>query len=174
MNTGKRGVSPVIATVLLILIAVVLAAIILLWIRAFVGEKIQKDLGNNEPQAIENFCDKIQFSADITADSGSVNVSIENKGDVPIYGVEVRKKGAFSVKKVGQAISEMGSGVTSGDTANLCVQKIGEQGCGTFTSDLATGDTVTLAPILLGTTQNGGNFKSYTCDDKFGVDATVG
>ena len=38
----KRGLSPVIASVLLILLVLVLASIIFLWARGFIGEQIEK------------------------------------------------------------------------------------------------------------------------------------
>ena len=68
----KKGLSPVIATTLLILMAVIIALIIFLWVKAFVGEKIQKDVGSG-PEAIENFCtaDQLQFSANAVLVNGN-------------------------------------------------------------------------------------------------------
>jgi len=59
---GKKGVSPIIATVLLISIALVLALIIFLWARSFTSEQLQKF---DEP--VENACENVHFEAEADA-----------------------------------------------------------------------------------------------------------
>lgn len=156
MNKNKRALSPVIATVLLILIAVILAVIILLWARNFIKEDVQKTIGN-EPEPIQNFCDDIEFNADIYQDSGIWKVSIENMGDIPLYGVEIRKKSLTSLKVLGEATNN--AGITSGDTVELDIPT---------GSSISDNDIITLVPILLGETKE--EKKSYVCDVQYGVE----
>ena len=94
---SKRGLSPVIATVLLIAIALVLALIIFLLAINFVGEVLQKQ---GEP--IENSCSLVDFSAE--AFSSDNTISIVNNGNIPIYAIQVSEinlnKGTIEGKTV--------------------------------------------------------------------------
>ncbi len=159
MMENKKGLSPVIATTLLILMAVIIAVIIFLWVKSFLGEKIVKDLGGGE-EIIQNFCEKVGFTGDVSVSNG---VTIQNTGEVPIYGIEVKKKGLGSVKSLGVAYSG-NKGTKVGDTESLTRS----------VSGFANGDDMVLIPILLGTTTNGVE-KTYPCDSKFGIEvqATV-
>jgi len=157
MNKNKRALSPVIATVLLILIAVILAVIILLWAKNFIKEDVQKTVGN-EAEPIQNFCDDIDFSADVYNEGSEWKVSIENRGDIPLYGVEIRKKGLASVKVLGEVTDF--SGITSGDTVVL-----------TSAASITSGNNLLLVPILLGESKE--EKKSYVCDEQYGVDVTA-
>ena len=64
-KVNKRGLSPVIATVLLISIALVLAVIIFLWAKSFVGEAVSKEKYGR----IELACADIIFRAEAFATS---------------------------------------------------------------------------------------------------------
>lgn len=81
----KRGISPVVATALLLTIALVLASIIFLWARSFLGEQEQKF---DEP--VENACLDVNFQAEALA--GNQKINIVNRGNVPLYGIEVRRE----------------------------------------------------------------------------------
>lgn len=102
----KRGISPVIATMLLVSIALVLAVIIFLWARAFLTEKIQKDLGGG-PELIEHFCKDVNFEVEAFSEgagnTGKTYVRMVNRGNVPIHAAEVRMKDEKlkSIKLVG-------------------------------------------------------------------------
>src|SRR3989344_5306278 len=94
----RKGLSPVIATVLLIAIALIIALIIFLWARSFIGEKTQK-FGS----PIEDSCLKVEFVAEAISDgSGSADVSIENRGSVAMYGFEVRSNEGGELIGVGK------------------------------------------------------------------------
>jgi len=83
----KKGVSPLIATILLIGIAIVMFVIIFMWLRGMVTEQYEK-FG----QPLETVCQKVTFTA--TKDAN--NIYINNQGSVPIIGilpkVEVNKR----------------------------------------------------------------------------------
>ena len=80
---NRKALSPVIATILLVSIALVLALIIFLWAKSFVGDAIEKD-----GQAVELVCEDVNFKAE----AYGTKLYIENIGNVPLYGVEIRKK----------------------------------------------------------------------------------
>jgi len=85
----KRGISPIIATVLLVSMVIILAIIIFMWLRGFTGETITKFGDEN----IELACGKVEFDASYT--TGSLTVS---NGNVPIYRLKVKvsRDGAYS------------------------------------------------------------------------------
>ena len=151
MRFKKRGLSPVIATMLLISLAMVLAVIIFFWARSFIGESISK-----QGSAIDLLCDDVKFRADANFDSKKINV--ENIGDISIYGIEVRKEGFGEITAV--------STINGADTIT---------GGQTKTFDLPdginSGDKVLLVPTLLGEA-NGGT-KAHTCSKDYGVEVVV-
>lgn len=141
----RRGVSPVIATVLLVLISIILAGIILVWAQSFVKEKAQK---SGEP--IENSCARIIFEAEAFASTQTIH--IVNRGDVPIYGIEIRKKGLGSEIKVGLFDSDTNT-IANGETGQIDVSETGS---------ISEGDNLVIVPIVLGESSAG--TKAYTCD----------
>ncbi len=151
---SKRGLSPVIASVLLIAIALVLAMIIFIWAKSWVGENIQKDLGGG-PEAIDSFCDDIQFVAE-TEVSG--RVTLNNIGNVPIYGVEIKRKQGGSIENVGSAIFD--NGIPKGSTGRADISL----------PDVSVGEEIIITPVILGETKE--YKKPYVCE-KFGETVRV-
>lgn len=82
---SKRGISPVIATVLLIAMAIVLAAIIFLWARGFVTEQVEK---GGEP--IEGICDQVLFDAEVENSGQTIFLTVINRGNVPINSFDIK------------------------------------------------------------------------------------
>ena len=160
MLRTKKGLSPVIATTLLVLLVVIIAVIIFIWARSFFTEKAQKDLGNGL-QPIEKACEEIIFTADVAS---SNKVTIENKGNVPIIGVALRKSGFAFNKKIGTNPFELFTNsqpVKSGENNN--VQVTG--------ATLTAGDTVLVAPVIQGLIEQ--TKKNYICDDKYALSVKV-
>ncbi len=147
---GKRGLSPVIATTLLIVIGLVLVTIILLWARSWIGEKIQKDLGGGS-EAIENFCSDVEFVVEVES---SGDVSVNNIGNVPIYGMEIRKRGGGSEENLGTV--DFGNGLPKGSSKSESLSG----------ASINYGDEIIAVPVLLGETES--YKKPYTCDESFG------
>lgn len=140
----KRGLSPVIATVLLISMAVVLAGIIFVWARSFVGEVVQK---NGEP--VENSCDDILFDAE--AYGGEIHLI--NRGTVPLYGVKIFSEGGGSIEEE----DTLDSTISSGETATLPLS--------------ITGNLV-VVPVILGEGSSG-KTGTYACGEDYGVSITA-
>lgn len=149
IRRGKRGISPVVATVLLIVIALAIAAIIFVWAKAFFVEKVTK-FGSDIDQA----CGDVQFSGEISSTDGKVN--IENQGNVVLYGVKLIRVGEGSTEEVQTIIKT----ITSGQSA---------------TADLDSGilqyEEILIVPILYGEA-SGGN-QEYVCDSSLGQQVTV-
>ncbi|PIN95719.1 hypothetical protein COU56_00725 [Candidatus Pacearchaeota archaeon CG10_big_fil_rev_8_21_14_0_10_31_9] len=135
----KRGISPVIATVLLIAIVVVIAAIIFIWASNFVSEDIEK-FGSS----IKNAC------ADVDLEVSEIQpgyLNIVNRGDVPVFAINLK------VNFDGDSeISKCTGSFSPGQATILSIADSCEM----------SGEVISVIPILVGTT-NGEN-KEYACD----------
>ncbi len=144
----KRGISPVIATVLLIAMVVVIALIVFIWFRGMVGESVTK-FGKN----IKLVCDDVQFDASYS----SGKLSIVNTGNVPIF-------------KMNLKLSEPG-GHTTDEINNNDYPTWSETGLtqgGTFSETVGTSgmDKITLIPVLVGASGDG--TRTYVCGGQYG------
>lgn len=139
----KRGISPVIATVLLIAIVVVLALIIFLWARGFVKESIIKK-GEN----VELTCGKIMLEAVYIPDTGDLQVT--NIGNIPIY--------RFNAKLINQ-----------GDIENREFDEglgIGQSGV----VNVGSAEEVRVVPILLGQVKKNNAQVAFICKNEIPVE----
>lgn len=85
----KRGLSPVVASMLLILLAIVLAILIFLWSRGFFFEQVEK-FG----KPVDLLCASVSFKIDrvnATGNTGYDTLEVLNTGDINIYGFEIKK-----------------------------------------------------------------------------------
>ena len=150
----KRGVSPIIATVLLVVITIVLAGIVYIWARGFIEEGVQK---NEQP--IERSCENVKFTAGVYDESGNLKLQVNNQGQIPFYGMALKGNSPGTVT-VHEEYPD--GGIAAGDsiTANLI-------------ADQYAGETEFLiTPIIVGQDKNG-NKITYTCGDGFGVDSQI-
>ena len=155
----KRGLSPIVATVLLIALALVLAVIVYLWARSIIGESAEKN-GSD----ISNSCELTKFTVDAVMTDGGVLVNrvyIGNTGTVPIYCAEIRKSsGLGGIKKAGNF---GGDTIVAGETGEIEFD-YGAEG-------LSAGDSITVIPILLG--ESKGKHKTFVCEKDYGLDTQV-
>lgn len=148
----KRGVSPVIATVLLIAMVVVIGLIVFLWFRGFNEDAITK-LGTN----IENVCGDVDFSA--SYDSGRLD--IVNQGNVNIYGMDVKifTSGSHETKNLGDDFSNWpSSGLNQGEAVSVV-------------ADFGSAEKIFLTPVLAGKSERG--TQTFSCKDKDGMEITL-
>lgn len=151
MKKSVKGLSPVIATVLLITMVIVIALIVFLWVRGMTEEAITKFA--NPPQNIQLVCNQVSFEASYTEGTG---LYITNPGNVPIFGMDI--------KVVGE-----GSHQTIDLRANPNWPPIGLNQGGifsddTFVNELDAGVTeIILIPVLIGESESGR--KTYVCDE---------
>ena len=103
MIKKRKGVSPIIATVLLIVLVVIIAAMIFLWAKRFVGEACEKQGVNAQLK-----CDEVSLEASRVADTLYLN----NKGNVPIDTIRVKIDGGGS-KSSNDIKAELSGGKSS-------------------------------------------------------------
>ena len=147
----RRGLSPIIATVLLISLVLVLASIIFLWARAFLPEQIQKF-----ESPIEDACKNVVFDASVSENI----ITMQNNGNVPIQTIQVGiRKGIGSLSFI--ELTSAGPAVVAGGSRDFSV------------SGINSGDDVTIIPVLLGKTNNG-ELKGFACGDGSSKTVTAG
>lgn len=109
---NKKGISPLIATVLLVSFVVILSGVIMFWGRQYVTELMEK---KGETAAAKQEC-VVGVSFDVVSASGS-SVSIVNSGDVKLSG--------FILKFSGQPSCDIVQSVKPYDNAVIDVSPCG-------------------------------------------------
>lgn len=148
----KKGLSPVIATILLIFLVLVLAAIFALWARGFLTEQLEK-----EGESVQTQCTRVKFRAEINKGSSGSNkliLDITNTGNIGIHGINVKYK-----KNVGYASQTAYINLDAGRStqANIEIQD--------SNVNFLDQDEITVYPVLLATVDGGSENKEYTCTD---------
>ncbi len=140
----KRGVSPVIATVLLIGMVVVIGMIIFVWMKSLARETVTKFGTEN----IELSCDKVAIEAGYDAVTG--NLTITNTGNVPIYQmlVKISKTGTTKTKKIQDNWKKYGLEEGQSYTGSI---------------NLEGAEEISLIPVLLGVNEEGKK-RTHTCE----------
>jgi len=147
----KKGLSPVIATVLLVGIVVVIGLIIFMWFRGLTQEAVIKF-----DQNVQLVCNNVEFQASYTTSTGKLDIS--NIGNVPIFGLKAKisNLGSFETRDISEIAADNEwpeTGLDQGGAASISIA-----------SEISGADTITLTPILLGTAQSGGQ-RSFTCNE---------
>tara|TARA_Y100000310_G_C20600636_1_gene772828 strand:- start:290 stop:772 length:483 start_codon:yes stop_codon:yes gene_type:complete len=145
----KRGLSPVIASVLLILLVLVLAALIFLWARGFISEQIEK-FG----KPIEELCEDVSFEAEIVESPGIRELAITNRGNVDIYHLNIKK-----IKGGNSEFLRFDYSIDSGESIQEKVSLQMEQ------IDLGDPEKIIIYPVLIGSIQGKGSNSAFTCID---------
>ncbi len=152
---GKRGISPVIATVLLIAMVLVIGLIVFMWLRGLTQEAVTKFEGEN----IELACDDVQFSASYS--EGFLFIS--NTGNIPIYEINLKilREGSHETKNLKDvSINWPDLGLNQGGTFS-----------GDISSEVSDTNEIILIPILLG--RSGEGERTFTCDEQFGYNIII-
>ena len=148
MNKNIKGISPLVATIVLIGIAVVLFGVIFFWLSSLISEQVQKFT-----IPIETQCNSLTF---IAKASGN-NIYINNEGNIPIAGIIVKAKigGKTLTSKAKKPVDGV---VGPGETDVIDVSGGG--------FSISGAQTVTITPILQGKTVNTGKVQRYICTTK--------
>ncbi|MDO8468098.1 MAG: hypothetical protein Q7S56_04095 [Nanoarchaeota archaeon] len=144
----KRGISPVVATSLLIALVFILALIVFLWFRGFSQEAITKFGDQNIQAACGNVKLDVSYSSPV--------VVISNSGDVPINKIKIQ-------------FSDSGTATTE-DLEGFGGLPIG----GVETVDISkynSASKIILIPVLLGNSNSGK--QNYICDKKYGYEVNI-
>ena len=164
---SKKGISPIIATMLLIGIVVILAIIIFLWLKGFTREVVTKNLGFGEKN-IELVCEDVVMTSSYDSSTTVNKVYISNNGNAPIYGVNIKRiftDGGYDTVKV--LSGEEYISIKQGKTIPLST------GTGTNTQlDILNVKRIIVIPVLLGNSDSGGT-KEYTCDENYGIQVEI-
>jgi flagellin-like protein len=152
----KKGLSPIITTVLLIALTIVIIAIIFLWFKGMVQEGVTK-FGKN----IQLVCNDVQFDA--TYESGTLNIA--NNGNIPIYAVDVKmtNSGGYQTKSIKDF-----TGAASWPSVGL---KQGAVFSGNIGGEMNSPTEIEIFPVLIGTSTSGK--KTFTCGGQYGQTITL-
>ncbi|MDY6769444.1 MAG: archaellin/type IV pilin N-terminal domain-containing protein [Candidatus Nanohaloarchaea archaeon] len=137
-DSGRKGVSPLIAAVLLIAFTMAVAAILTAWVTTFTQEQTA-ELGNKSAKQIDCSFGQLEIF-DTTSDTTWVTVAITNTGTVDFNNTSVTTLSGGSVLGKGY-LSDLGSGQTksinvswsSGGAAETV--RIATQQCPTVTDE---------------------------------------
>lgn len=149
----KRGLSPVVATLLLIAIVVVISIIVFTWVKSIGGEYITKFNGNNQ-ENVQLVCNDVQFDAQYVTNT----ITITNTGNVPIYQMKAKLEGSGSHHTITLSDSWPKTGLNPGDVY-------------TGSLSLSGATKLTLIPVLVGQASSGR--KTYTCSDSQGKEIAI-
>jgi flagellin-like protein len=152
---NRKGISPVIATVLLIAMVLVIGLIVFMWFRGLTQEAVTKFEGEN----IELACDDVNFVADY---NGGL-LFISNTGNVPIYEINLKilKEGSHQTKNLKDlSINWPDLGLNQGGTFS-----------GYIADEVVGANEIIVIPILLGKSEQGE--KTFVCDEQFGYNIII-
>lgn len=145
----KRGISPVVATILLVGIVIVIALIVFMWVRGVQRETCTKFDGRN----VDLVCADVNFAADY---SGGY-LQISNTGNIPIFSLKIKiiKSGSYETLDIAQiALSSWpGSGLNSGEAFSANIE-----------SYVSGAETILVTPVLMASCQDEGE-KAYMCNE---------
>jgi len=150
---GKRAVSPIIATVILVMLVMVLASIVFMWAKGFFSEDVAKF-----DQAIENSCERVNLKAIISEGGGGTNILIiQNNGQIPVYNI------AYKIVSSGSIDWQEHDRSALIDNENLL--EIGSaKSLGILGGPLVPTNPEAVVPILRGKTSSG-KLKEYICEE---------
>ena len=141
---NKRGISPVIASVLMILMVVVLSGMVFLWARGFISEQVEK-FG----KPIADQCASVKFTAVQVGNS----LEVINRGNIDIRHLDIKliKGGNSEFHKFEFNIDAGSAGSTAAVTLKM--------------NNGDTPDEVILYPALIGNVVGETSNKIFTCLD---------
>jgi flagellin-like protein len=146
MKINKKAVSPVISTVLLIMIVMILAVIIFLWAKGLVKEAILKDIAGTE-KVTNQWCSEVKLESIVNGDE----FGFKNIGNVPIYKYDVKLTDNSGGSELYEVSNEDGGMVNPG-----FISIVG----GKIYSEY---EGIEIIPILLGKGEKDGGIKEFRC-----------
>ncbi|MBS3094959.1 type IV pilin [Candidatus Pacearchaeota archaeon] len=143
---NKKGVSPVIASVLLISMVIILAGVVFFWMRGFIQEPTILS-GKN----IELVCEEIIFRASVDGNQ----LFLTNDGNVPISELRIKIQNPGERKTIQIDEVTLNGGLNVGGTAIVNADEI------------VGAESLLIIPVLKG--MKGNNEALYVCDERYGV-----
>ena len=142
-GNGKRGLSPVIASVLMIMLVLVLASMIFLWARGFISEQIEK-FG----KPVDELCGSVDFRVEKIGSE----LEILNRGNVDIWHLDVKM-----FKDGNSEISKFDFQVNAGDAVKEDITLVMEDG--------TEPDETIVYPAILGSVRGKDSNQAFTCTE---------
>lgn len=157
MNKKKRGLSPIIATVLLIAIVIIIGTIVFLWFRGMTEETVTKFDGTNVRLVCKN--------VELTTSYSSGELYVSNDGNVPVFGLELKiiKQGSHETKDISKDFP-------NADWPSVGLNQ-GEIFTGTISNEISGAEEIIVIPVLLGESEKGE--KTFMCEEQYGYEITI-
>ena len=150
-SMNLKAVSPLVSTVLLIMIVIVIALIIVTWSGVFFREAITKEIAG-EKKSAEKYCSEISIQTFINPDG---SFGFTNTGNVPISSYNVKLSGSGSSEVI--TISSPQGAVNPG-YSTLAENPPGAP------IDYSLYEKVSIIPVILGKSE-GGSAQQFTCPE---------
>ena len=143
---NKRGLSPVIASTMMIMLVLILAGMIFLWARGFVSEQIQKF-----DNPIEDACKAVNFDVVLDGD----DLEIINRGNIGIRSFDIKliKGGDAEVANFDFDLPQLEAGKAISNKVGLLMK------------DGSPPDKIIVSPVLLGNVRGRSKNKVFSCVD---------
>lgn len=155
---NKKGISPIIATAILVGIVVTLAVIVWIFISSFVGELIVKQ---NQPA--ETICiDKVKISADVDLSKDKNKIVIVNNGGVPLAGFSVEMRGVVNGRTQAKRMP-YDCALDIGASSAKC-HEFNKAFPNDFNALWSSCQKVKIIPTILGTGDRSGTNKLFSCE----------
>ena len=142
---NKKGLSPVIASVLLVFLVLILASIVFLWARGFFSEQLEKG-----GESVDNQCKKIDFNVELAGGyTGGIQVDLDisNLGSVAIHMVNIKEvKGGEA--ETHPYVLNLGEGASTRLEVTL---------------DNSDVEEIIITPVIIGEVVGGNKNKPFTC-----------
>jgi len=150
---GKKAISPVIATILLVAMVVVIALIIFLWLRGVVG-----DYGVKFGKNIELVCEDVELY--VSYSEGILYVT--NDGNIPVFELNLKIESAGGYERI--ELNEIPNLDTPWPKEGL---KQGGVYSGYISLYVGTAEEIILMPVLIGLSDKGSR-KTHACGEQYG------
>jgi len=145
---GKKGLSPVIASVLLIMLVLVLASLIFLWARGFITEQVEK-FG----QPVTNLCTSVDFDVELVEVGSGYNLEVVNRGNLDIFQLDIKKFKAGN-SETGKFKFPINSQESVTEDVKITME------------DNTLPEKITIYPNLVGTVKGKSSNKAIVCSDQ--------
>jgi flagellin-like protein len=150
MKRGKKAVSPMIATVILVAIVVVLAMIIFLGMKIWLKEAVEKEI-HGQIKSVQRLCSEINMQPILNEGDRSFGFS---SGNIPIYAIKLKTTLSGT------------STVTRYDSGDSYVEGSFSDGAIINDKTIDDYDSIEIVPILLGKGKNSGGIQEFVCPEE--------
>ncbi|MEM4330538.1 MAG: archaellin/type IV pilin N-terminal domain-containing protein [Candidatus Pacearchaeota archaeon] len=150
MIKNKKGISPVVATILLISLAIILALIVLFWALGWLREQIEK---NGKP--IESACKDAKIKIEYEKSAAGIKIVVVNIGNLPINEIGIKEEAKDGASKIHTRTIGLSPGAATNEIEiplpNIPNKRL---------SDL---DKIIIYPSLIGKVKGKDEKKAYSC-----------